>query len=88
MIAESVARGGALVSGNRLLIGRARVLAEHGVASSEDAWRFDEVVRLLGGSICRTRTGNQLVWELGRAALEASVPAAAASDAGEGTLSA
>jgi hypothetical protein len=89
MIVESVAGGGALVIGSRLVLPRARVLAEHGVTCAEDERRFDEVVRLLGGSIRRARAGrDQVVWDVERTLLEGSLRAAPHNDAAEEAASA
>jgi hypothetical protein len=72
MIAESVRLGSGLADGERVVLDRARVLAEHGIARAEQARQVDEFVLRIGGSLRRAcGAGGRFVWDLPLSALDA-----------------
>jgi hypothetical protein len=74
MIAESVQLGSGLCGSDRVVVDRARVLAEHGVTRAVEAREFDEFVLRAGGSLRRLHAmGGGFVWDLPRAVLDGLV---------------
>lgn len=72
MIVESVRLGSGLADGKRVVLDRARVLAEHGITGAEQAHRVDEFVLRLGGALRRAQGADRgLVWDLPLVALDA-----------------
>jgi hypothetical protein len=81
MIVESVQLGSGLAGGERVVVDRSRVLAEHGVERAEEMRQFDEFVLRVGGSLRRARgIRGGFVWDLPRSVLYATPGRATQAD--------